>query len=452
MFENIDKNALFLIQKIQECGFEANIVGGCVRDTLLHRNVHDWDICTNATPEEVMGVFKNYQVLPTGLKHGTITVMLDRQPYEITTYRSDSEYEGARRPKQVSFLKNIEGDLQRRDFTINAMAYNPADGVIDLHGGQKDIQAKLIRCVGDSYQRFSEDALRILRAVRFASQLGFSIEEKTKRAMLVLKNNLQLISKERIQVELVKTLAGKYAAKSLMENKQILTEVIWEIKPAIGCMQNNKYHFADVYGHTLSTIEHAHKNGYTDISLLLALLLHDIGKPQTKTTDADGFDHFYGHAKKSEEIAKTILARLRFSNRAQQEVLTLIAYHDVTFEPSKKTVKRLLNKLGDEMLDKLILMRECDLGGYTNKSQDSFKKMQKFKSILEEIRKEGECFSVKMLKLNGNDLLSLGYKPGPKFKEILNSVLDKVLSESIKNDKRALTEYVLANFEPDKRM
>lgn len=437
---NLPSNVNYLLDILEEGGYEANIVGGCVRDSFLYKHPNDWDICTSAKPQEVINLLECYddiEVILTGLKHGTITAHINGENYEITTYRIDGEYSDNRRPDSVIFVGDIVSDLSRRDFTINAMAYNWHDGIIDPFGGYGDLDNKVIRCVGNPDDRFQEDALRILRALRFAATYRFAIESETAAAIHRNKGLLKNISAERIRSELCKMLVGKGILDILLEYKDVMTVIIPELGPCIGFEQNNPYHVYDVYDH----IAHAVSNYIApDISIKMALLLHDIGKPECYSEDENG-GHFYGHSVPSMRIAKDVMDRLKFDNKTKQEVVDLVLYHDADIYPGRRSVKRWLNKIGYDLLDKLINIKGADNGAQSEMAQITLPwRFLEVRKIAGDIMDEQQCFQIKDLAINGYDILSLGVKPGPKVGEILNHLLDKVIEEEIENDRDILIE------------
>lgn len=435
----LPQDVLFILDTLNNSGFEAYVVGGCVRDSLIGKKPKDWDICTNAKPKDTMEVFKNYHIIPTGLQHGTITVMLNGEGYEITTYRVDGDYSDGRHPDKVSFTSNLSEDLSRRDFTINAMAYSEEEGIVDLYGGIKDLKAKEICCVGNPMERFNEDALRIMRAIRFSSVLGYKIEENTHNAMIKLYTNLDKIAKERINIEFSKMLCGKTPMYLLDKYSLIFEYIIPEIKPMIGFNQNNPYHCLDVWKHSLCVLSEIKD---TNLSLRLAALFHDIGKPFCYTED-DGVGHFYGHADKSVEITEKVLKNLKYSNDIIEEVLTLIKYHDVQISLSNKFIRRMLNKMDENLFNELLELKKADIIGQSEKDREKrLKEIEDLKLLLSNFKFEDECFSLKQLKINGNDLIKMGIKPGIKMGQILNELFEMVVEEKIKNEHDVLRNYV----------
>ena len=428
-----------IINTLKEAGFEAYAVGGCVRDCLLGKTPNDWDITTSALPTEVKGLFSH--TFDTGIKHGTITVLLHHVGYEVTTYRIDGEYEDGRHPKAVSFTRSLQEDLLRRDFTINAMAYNEEDGIQDLFGGQQDLADGIIRCVGKAEDRFGEDALRMLRAVRFSAQLGFEIESETLKAMKNLSANLRLVSAERIQVELVKTITSAHPEKLRIAYEQGLTaEFLPEFDLCMKTTQNNPNHMYTVGEHTIKAMQLI----APEKDLRLTMLLHDIAKPLLKTTDEEGIDHFHGHPQKSMEMAKEILRRLKFDNNTVDRVSRLCAIHDVRIEPRKKCMRRALNKYGGDLFPAFFAVQRADVS-----AQSDYRRKEKLEWIAQneadykEIIESKECFSLKDLAVNGKDLIEAGVKPGPKVGKILNEMLNCVLEDPETNEKSRLFELCL---------
>jgi len=432
----VNERAASIVEKLNEVGFEAYVVGGCVRDSIMGKKPKDWDITTNAKTEQIMQVFEGFEIIPTGIQHGTVTIMVGGEGFEVTTYRIDGDYSDGRHPDSVIFTSNLKEDLARRDFTINAMAYNPNEGIIDFFGGQEDLKNKVIRCVGKADDRFSEDALRVMRALRFASVLGFKIEGNTSNAIFEKSKNLDKISKERINVELVKMLNGNGVLHILLTYREVLGEIIPDLIPMFDFVQNNKFHAYDVWGHTARVVRCCNNSNNM---LRVAALFHDIGKPDTYT-EADNVGHFYGHAKVSVLKSEKIMKDLKFSTAEIDLVLSLIEHHDVIFTPTKKFVLRMLNKLGEEKFRLLMSLREADIKGQgVNLPNDNrLEQLYKTHELLNNLELKSECFSLKQLAVNGNDLIALGFKPGKEFGEILNYLLQKVIDCEVINDKRAL--------------
>ena len=434
---DITDSAKRLIQYIRETCNSAYVVGGCVRDSLLGKTPHDWDICTSATPDRVREKLRSECIrsIDTGLQHGTITAVMNDGNYEITTFRIDGKYSDNRRPDTVKFTDSLLDDLSRRDFTINAIAYSSALGLIDPWDGLDDLHDGLIRCVGNPDDRFQEDALRILRALRFASTYGFKIEEKTAAAIHRNRELLKNISAERIQSELCKMLCGPGVLDILLEYKDVMAVIIPELGPCIGFEQNNPYHVYDVYDHIAHSV--ANYRG-DDISIKMALLLHDIGKPECYTEDEKG-GHFYCHAVSSHIIAGDVMGRLKFDNKTYDEVLDLVMYHDTDIHPSTRSVKRWLNKIGLELLDKLLVIKCADNAAHSEMAQISIPiKYREILMIMTEIVNTEQCFTIKDLAVNGNDIMSLGLPSCPAVGKVLKHLLDKVLDEELENERKAL--------------
>lgn len=432
---NIPEGAKYIINKLNKNNYSAYLVGGCVRDIILGRTPNDWDICTNATPDEVLNIFKDVKTIPTGLKHGTITIVVDDEAFECTTFRNDGEYSDGRRPDNVSFTNSLLEDLQRRDFTINAIAYSPSEGFIDPLNGIKDIQNKVIRCVGNPYERFNEDGLRIMRAVRFSAQLKFKIDVCTERAMYELVDNLDNISKERINSELCKIMTSDYPA-IIFVNKDILCKIIPEFKECIYYNQNNPYHIYPLHKHIAVALIEAMN---TDLIVNLSILFHDIGKPHCRTIGKDGYYHFKGHGGVSADMTAAIMKRLKFDNDTISKVKELVSYHDATFSVGKKYVKRWLNKLGEEQFRRLLKIRFADIMAQSRKyEKERIQKVHSIETILEDVLQENECFTLKDLVVNGKDLISLGIPQGKQLGKILNTLLMDVIDDKIKNEKEKL--------------
>lgn len=431
---NVPKQVNTVLKALESAGFEAYIVGGCVRDSIMGKAPKDYDVTTSALPEETMDVFKDYHVIETGLKHGTVTVMVDKEPIEITTYRIDENYVDNRHPESVRFTRSLKEDMARRDFTMNALACNPSCGIADYYGGIEDIKNGIIRAVGDGNQRFEEDALRIMRALRFASETGFVIEEATAEAARSHKELLLNISAERIRVELVKLLCGKDVRRVLMEYTDILAVILPELMEMKDFDQCNAYHIYDVLEHTAVAVE----NTPAEPALRLAALLHDTGKPETFFQDCSGVGHFYGHNLASKRIAEDLLERLKFDNNTKEKVLLLVDKHDMQIGADEKSVKRALRKLGEENFYALIALARadnCAQNPIIAKRQEHFDKLME---IAGEIISAEECFSLKHLTVNGRDLIEAGVSQGPVIGEILEKLLDAVISEEIPNKKEEL--------------
>lgn len=432
----LSKEAETIINTLNNKGFEAYAVGGCVRDMLFGLEPADWDICTNASPKETEMCFADYTVLETGLVHGTVTLILNHKPYEITTFRCDGGYSDNRHPDNVQFVKNIEEDLRRRDFTINAMAYD-GKNFVDLFCGANDLNNGIIRTVGNADERFKEDGLRILRGLRFGARFNFKIDEDTAEAMMKNKGLLDNIARERIYKEFKQFLVNDGAGSLLMEYREIFAQIIPQIKAMFDFDQHSKYHCYDVWEHTVKALDFAPNK----IDIRLAVLLHDIGKPHCFTTDEKGEGHFYGHPKISKEIAEKILSDLKIDNKTRKTVLTLVENHDVIIEPTKKAVKRRLIRLQKDNFEKLLIVKECDtIGQSRHFREEKLKRLQEIKSIYNEILAEEQCLSLKDLAVNGRDIMSLNVKQGREIGNILHTLFNMVVAESVPNEYNALME------------
>lgn len=435
---NIPSDANDLIHTLQNHGHSAYVVGGCVRDSILGRTPHDWDICTSATPNEMLGIFKDKKVIETGLQHGTITVVVNGEPYEITTYRIDGIYSDNRRPDSVTFTDKLIEDLRRRDFTINAMAYNDEEGLIDSFNGLEDIKFGKIDCVGFSKDRFEEDALRVLRAIRFASQLDFSITPSTDWEIHQQYEKLKNISIERINSEFCKIASSNSFCVELLLYKDVFSLFIPELKSMFDFPQNNPYHDYDVFGHTIHAVENCESK---DLIVRLAVFFHDFGKPHSYQDGEDGIRHFKEHGKVSAEMTDTIMKRLRFDNETRNNVVELVYYHDATFEVGKKYVKRWLNKIGEKQFRRLLEIRKADIKGQKSSYDPSkIDKVENIKKILEDVLQEDECFTLKNLAVNGKDLIGIGYKSGKELGNVLNQLLQSVIDGDCPNEKNELLQ------------
>ena len=430
----IPEKAKYIIETIQNAGFEDYVVGGCVRDSILGRCPEDWDITTSARPEQVKQLFR--RTIDTGIQHGTVTVMLDKEGFEVTTYRVDGKYEDSRHPKEVTFTPNLEEDLKRRDFTINAMAYNETEGLIDIFGGLKDIEAKLIRCVGNPEERFGEDALRIMRAIRFSAQLGYEIHEDTEAAIRKLAPTLQKISAERIQVELTKLLISPHPDTLREAYDMGVTKVILpEFDAMMETPQKHKHHKYNVGEHTL----HALMRVRPDRILRITMLLHDMGKPEYKTMDETGQAHFKKHAIGSEHIAKEILKRLKFDNETIRTVARLVLYHDYRMPAEAKNVRRAMNKIGEDIFEYYMEVRRADvLAQSTYLRERKLKNLDDIETLYAKIKEAKQCVSLKELAVSGSDLIAIGIKPGKEIGEILNRLLEMVIEDPELNQKEIL--------------
>ena len=430
---DFSKNGEKAIEILESRGFEAYFVGGCVRDTLMGLEVSDTDITTSALPEETLEAFDGLRVIPTGIKHGTVTVLIEGEPIEITTFRSDGEYSDHRHPETVTFSRRLEDDLMRRDFTVNAMAYSKRTGLIDLYGGKSDIENKLIRAVGDPLARFDEDALRILRAVRFASQKCFSIEYATREAMIKRLPLLEFVSSERVFVELKKLIMGRGAVRAMLENPETVCAAVPALADSVGFEQNNPHHIYDVYEHTVRAV------GFCpyEEDVRLAALLHDSGKPETYS-EKDGVGHFYGHTEASLRLAEQTLAALKCDNATRDTVLTLIKYHDPVIEPSEKAVKRMLSKIGSDALLKLLSLKGADNLAQAPDCADRLARYDEIRDMITEIEAKNECFTLRSLAIGGDALIALGIPRGKRIGEILNILLSEVIDGKLQNTPDAL--------------
>jgi len=437
----IPNEVTYIIKKLEELGYEAYAVGGCVRDAILGATPNDWDVCTQALPQQVIECFKENKTIATGLKHGTVTLILNNKPFEITTYRVEGTYSDNRRPDEVEFVTSLKDDLSRRDFTINAMAYHPDKGLMDFFGGMKDIELRVIRTVGDANSRFNEDALRIMRALRFSSVLGFEIGKNTKLACTQNKGLLQNIAVERISEEFNKLIIGNNVFEVLMKYTQVITEVIPEIKPMVLFEQNSKYHCFDVFHHTAASIAFAQN----DVIIRMALLFHDVAKPNCYSEDEDG-GHFYGHPQVGAEITKDILTRLKYSNEAIESITELVLYHDIEIPKTSKSVKKWLNKIGEARFRQLLEVKRADALAHTQKyGQIRINALKETNLLLNDIIEKQQCFSLKDLAVNGRDLMDAGFSEGVEVGDMLNLLIDMVIDEKLPNDREMLLKAAREN-------
>ena len=431
----IPQEATYIIDTLTSEGFEAYCVGGCVRDLIMGLEANDFDITTSATTDEVKKCFANKKIIETGIKHGTVTVLINNRPFEVTTYRIESTYSDNRHPDEVIFTRNLKEDLSRRDFTVNSIAFNEKKGFVDLFGGIEDIEKKIIRAVGDPKKRFEEDALRILRGIRFASTLGFEIEEETKKAILESKQLIKNISAERIFTELSKMLCGKNIKNVLTEFAPVIGEIIPEINDMQGFDQHNFHHIYDVLTHTAVVVESTPPL----LHLRLAALFHDVSKPSCFSLDGDGVGHFYGHPSKSAEIAEKRLSELRCDNRTKEAVIRLIKAHDAPIEESERIIKRRLASMGKELFFDLITLKRADTAGLAPEYAVRNAHFDRLEAIANEILEKEACFSLKHLAVNGRDMLGLGLR-GREIGAILDSLLEAVIDGKVENDKQKLTD------------
>lgn len=425
-----------ILHRLNRNGYAAYAVGGCVRDSILGKQPKDWDICTSALPEQMQEVFTGWHTVETGLKHGTLTVVLDHLPYEVTTFRVDGTYTDHRHPDSVSFVDRIDQDLARRDFTVNAMAYNDETGIIDLFEGQDDLRRGLIRCVGDAETRFGEDALRILRALRFASVYDFDIESETARAIHHLYPSLDNVAGERIREELLKFLCGKRCGILLREYADVFCRILPELKPTLGFVQNNPHHLYDVWEHTVRGVETVDP----DPVLKLVMLLHDTGKPLCMTLGEDGVSHYNGHPALSAKQAEKAAERLRLDRVTADDLITLTAAHDVPFDCERRILLRRLNRYGEKNFRRLIRIRRADriATGTVDPVQMEAKTVET-ENALNALLDEKPCFTLKDLAVNGRDLTAMGLR-GKEVGEKLNELLRKVMDGKVMNNRDALLE------------
>lgn len=436
MTMDMPKNVDTAINLLQSAGFEAYAVGGCVRDSLLGKTPNDWDITTSAKPEDMKSVLADFHCIDTGIKHGTVTVVIDGEPLEITTFRLDGEYEDNRHPKSVTFTSNLGADLGRRDFTVNAMAYSKKTETVDLFGGQNDLKNGIIRCVGDPDRRFNEDALRILRALRFASALDFEIEEKTAQSLLKNRALLGNISEERIAKELLKLVCGKGAKRILTGFAPVLFEILPELQPMYKNSHDNPHHCYDIYEHTLIAVESIDP----EPTLRFAMLLHDCGKPAVKKFDENGVAHFYGHQRISAEISAQILARLKVSNKFRDEILFLVSNHDrwELYENTEE-MPRYLSKFGLDGVLKLLKVMRADVLAQSPEYRYRLDQIADAEKTAKNLAAQKPCLSLSELQINGRTLMDIGIPQGRKLGAVLAQLLDEVIDGVTKNTQEALT-------------
>ena len=456
----IPQKAKKVTEILQNAGFEAYFVGGCVRDSCLGKTPDDWDICTDARPEEVTNLFRKIaeamtdeientktaasetmtiSVAETGLKHGTVTVVVDHEPFEVTTYRTEGTYSDHRRPDRVDFTPNLAEDLKRRDFTINALAYSEKTGLKDLHGGREDLAAGLIRCIGDPRERFNEDALRIMRCLRFASQLGFNIHKDTAAAVHNMKAQLHYVAAERIRSELVKLLTGPGAADVMREYRDVIAEIIPELAAAFDCDQQNDFHIYDVWEHILHVVDQIPATPL----LRLAALFHDIGKPPCKTVTPEGWGHFYHHEHTGAKMTDEIMKRLKFDNNTRTVVVELVDRHGIVFDPDGKQAGRLLLKLGEERLRQLIELERADVKSQAPMYvEERLKRIAAFEKKVDLVLQEQACLSLKDLAVNGKDVMAAGIPQGEQVGAILRRLLEAVAEGEIPNERGLLLEKI----------
>lgn len=433
---DLPEEVQYILNNFNANGYEAFVVGGCVRDTLLGRTPGDWDITTAATPQQIKSIFP--KTVDTGIKHGTVTVVVNNVNFEVTTYRIEGEYKDFRRPEKVEFTSSIEADLSRRDFTINAIAYNPSFGYVDPFGGISDIGRSLIVTVGDADRRFCEDALRMLRAIRFSAQLGFQIESNTLESIERSCDLIKNISSERIREELNKILLSPNPHEFMqLKATGLLHHILPELERCFDTEQNHPYHIYNVALHSLKGVSLIEN----DPVLRWAMLLHDVGKAVTKTTDEKGIDHFYGHSAKSVGIARIIFKRLKFDNKTMEKCLRLIEKHDRRIEATCKSLRKAVRDIGDDIFPDYLKVQEADIRSQNPEMlSERIEKLNAIKKMYFEIKESNQCLSLKDLDITGNDLIALGIKPGREIGVTLNRLLDAVLEEPELNDKDQLLQ------------
>ena len=434
----IPESVLELMDRLENAGFECHCVGGCVRDHLMGIAPHDYDCCTAATPEEMQEIFRDRQLVLAGVKHGTVGVVTEGGVVEITTFRTEGGYADSRHPDWVHFVRNLREDLARRDFTVNAMAYSPRRGLSDPFGGREDLKRGLLRAVGEPERRFREDALRILRGLRFAARFGFEIEEGTLRAMHTEIAGLDALARERVMTELTGfLLAAK--APDLLRAVEILCRVLPELRATVGFDQKNPNHVHDVFGHIAQVVESVPPTA----ELRLTALLHDIGKPAVFTLDEEGVGHFYGHAAVSAEIADSVLLRLKASNALREEVVWLVKHHMDRYLPDERTARRLLSRQGLERMERLLDFQAADLGGKGTDAPDaSLLELEQLRKLMRALAEKEGSLTLKTLAVKGADLMERGMQPGPQLGRTLNALLEKVLAGELTNEKEALLQEI----------
>ena len=439
-----------LLARLEDAGFAAFVVGGCVRDSLLGVTPHDWDICTAATPEKVMEIFADRQVIPTGLKHGTVTVVLEGESYEITTFRTEAGYSDGRHPDRVAFVTDVREDLARRDFTINAMAYSPVRGLADPFGGETDLEKGVLRCVGDPAVRFTEDALRMMRLLRFHARLGFRVEERTRQEAVRLAPLLCHVSRERITEELLQMLAEPAAGSPLRLFRQVIFTILPELAPEDGFDQHSLWHQYPVYEHSVQTVELLNPEGLSpeDFKITrLAALLHDIGKPSCFTLDDRGNGHFFGHPAAGEAMVREMCeTRLRLTSDQQQALLSLVRHHDDPMLPDKKHVRKALSLHGEAGLFRLIALHRADQEAhgprafYADQLRAYMRDTDAFRVLARQVLAEEPVLTLQSLAIRGQDLAGLGVAPGPAMGVLRRRLLSLVLEGSVENETGALKE------------
>ncbi len=443
---DIPAGARKILQTLTAGGHEAYLVGGCVRDLLRGVEPHDWDICTSARPEETERCFAGQRIIETGLKHGTVTVLMEGEPYEITTYRTEGPYSDRRRPDYVRFVPDLTEDLARRDFTMNAIAMDLEGNLRDPFGGAMDIKAGLIRCVGEPDQRFQEDGLRVMRALRFAAVFGYEIEKRTARAVHENRAMLNRVAAERINVELCKLLIGQSVGDILRQYPDVFCQFWPQLGPLVTLEQHNPWHCWGGWEHTIHAVEAAP----ADVTLRLAMLLHDIGKPACKSTDEQGIDHFYGHPAVSAKLSDEMLRVLKFDNKTRERVVLLVERHDAQLPPRSQVIRRWLNRLGPEAFFQLLEVKRADsMGQAYEKVKDRLTELDEIKAKAEQILEERQCLTLKDLAVNGRDVIAAEIEPGPEVGRVLNELLERVLNGQTPNERDVLLKWVAHNQNSD---
>lgn len=440
--------ALRILEALHTAGYQAYAVGGCVRDSLLGKAPKDWDLCTSATPGQMQQVFAGWHVVETGLQHGTLTVVVDHVPYEVTTFRVDGAYTDHRHPDEVTFVTDVREDLARRDFTVNAMAYHPVTGVVDAFGGQEDLKRGIIRCVGDAPTRFEEDALRILRALRFSSVYGFAIDDTTAQAAHTLKHTLHGVAAERIQVELTKMLCGQGVGMILRRYADVIAQVLPAVLPMIGFDQKTPWHRYDVWEHTVRVVE----NAPASPALRWAALLHDSGKPACFTVDESGVGHTWGHQDRSAEIAGQVMSAMKMDNATRDRVVLLTANHDLDMSPDTRLLRRRLHQFGEEALRQLLQLQRADehaKGTLDVQAVDA--RFDAITQALDALLATDPCVTLRQLAVGGGDLMALGLPRGKAIGQTLNALLDAVLDERLPNERSALLAEASARMNRDQQ-
>ena len=432
----IPQEVCAVLQTLERAGHEAYAVGGCVRDILMGKAPHDWDVTTSALPQETMALFDHFAI-PTGLQHGTVTVRSGGLSCEVTTFRTEGDYPDHRHPAAVTFTRSLREDLQRRDLTVNAMAMDVRGTLHDPFGGQADIRRRILRCVGELERRFQEDALRILRTLRFSATLGFVIEEDTHRALRAQCGDLRYVAAERVREELTKLLCGTDVLRVLLDDPQVLGVVLPEILPCVGFDQHNRHHCYDVWGHTA----HAVAAAPPDPVLRWAMLLHDLGKPRCFTMDDQGVGHFHGHHRPSAEMAEAICRRLRFDKATARQICMLVRYHDRPIPLTGKAIRRAMNQLGVEGLRQLCAVKRADNLAQHPDYRSRQREIDEGEAIMDALLEKDACFSLKQLAVNGRDMTALGLE-GPAIGQALQTLLEAVMDGETDNDRAALLALV----------